>query len=244
MSSIKCGNCTSVHSSVAEVRACYGVTPATVVTGRDLDRVTARQLAPVPVLSGRKGSQAAQVAAAAARSPQPVAPVAPATEKQVTFILTLAGERNVALTREQVEALSKREASDTITGLLAMPKPQPTVVVQGQAGTVEVPDEATVPAGRYALRTEGVVKFYKVDRPTEGRWAGKVFVKVQASDDLHPVRGSAGVAVLARIAEDAQGAMALYGHEIGSCGKCGRTLTDEDSRARGIGPVCIQKMGW
>ena len=30
----------------------------------------------------------------------------------------------------------------------------------------------------------------------------------------------------------------------GSCGHCGRTLTNEESRARGIGPICAGKMGW
>lgn len=33
-------------------------------------------------------------------------------------------------------------------------------------------------------------------------------------------------------------AAALYGQKLGHCGICGRTLTDEESRARGIGPTC------
>lgn len=33
-------------------------------------------------------------------------------------------------------------------------------------------------------------------------------------------------------------AAALYGQKLGHCGRCGRTLTDEESRARGIGPTC------
>jgi hypothetical protein len=33
-------------------------------------------------------------------------------------------------------------------------------------------------------------------------------------------------------------AMALYGQELGYCGRCGRHLTDESSRAAGLGPVC------
>jgi hypothetical protein len=35
----------------------------------------------------------------------------------------------------------------------------------------------------------------------------------------------------------------LFGQKIGSCGRCGRTLTDEHSRAVGIGPTCEGK-GW
>lgn len=103
-----------------------------------------------------------------------------------------------------------------------------------------------VPAGRYAVRVEGVVKFYKVDRPTEGRWKGYTFVAAQASDDLHPIRARhAREAVLASIAEAGiEASMALYGRELGKCGHCGRTLTDEESRAYGIGPVCRGKMGF
>lgn len=99
--------------------------------------------------------------------------------------------------------------------------------------------------GRYAVEIDGVLKFFKVDKPTEGRWAGYTFVKVQASDDLYNIRDRAyRERILAIIAEDPQGAMLRYGKEIGKCGHCGRTLTNEDSRERGIGPICADKMGW
>jgi hypothetical protein len=107
-----------------------------------------------------------------------------------------------------------------------------------------VPD---VPAGRYAVEhvEDGVLRFYVVDRPTEGRWAGRTFVKVQASDELYPVRGSAGSAVLQRIIKAGpRDASLRYGRELGRCGMCNRTLTDENSRAAGIGPVCAQAAGW
>jgi hypothetical protein len=38
-------------------------------------------------------------------------------------------------------------------------------------------------------------------------------------------------------------AMIRYGLELGSCGHCGRPLTNDVSRAAGIGPVCVKKMG-
>lgn len=100
------------------------------------------------------------------------------------------------------------------------------------------------PAGRYAVEINGVVKFYKVDIPTEGRWAGFTFVKVQASDDLYPVKGASREIVLDAIAEDPREAMLRYGREIGRCGHCGRTLTDAESRAYGIGPICRQKVSF
>lgn len=109
------------------------------------------------------------------------------------------------------------------------------------------PGRVEVPEGRYAVVGEDhVTRFYKVDRPTEGRWAGYVFVKVQASDELHNLRSKASRNdVLRRIAEAGiEASMALYGKELGKCGHCGRTLTDEESRAYGIGPICRGKMGF
>jgi hypothetical protein len=44
-----------------------------------------------------------------------------------------------------------------------------------------------------------------------------------------------------RIAEDPNGAMIRFGQVVGSCGHCGRTLTNQASREAGIGPVCARK---
>jgi hypothetical protein len=110
------------------------------------------------------------------------------------------------------------------------------------APTEQAPPEVAqgVAAGRYAVADDdGALKFYVVDCPTEGRWAGYTFVKVQASDDLYPVRNDLQRArIIAAIAIDPQAAGRLYGQHIGKCCRCGRTLTDEASRAAGIGPVC------
>jgi len=90
-----------------------------------------------------------------------------------------------------------------------------------------------------------VLKFYKVDRPTEGRWAGRIFLSVQASDELHAVRDRVRRdGILTEIEKDPKEAMLRYGREIGSCGHCGRTLTNEESRRYGIGPICRAKMDW
>lgn len=116
------------------------------------------------------------------------------------------------------------------------------------APAVEAPAKADlaaydVPAGRYAVENEtGDLRFYIVDRPTEGRWAGRVFVKVMHSDERSRLFDNAAASVLAKIvAAGPFEAMLRYGREIGSCGHCGRTLTDEASRAAGIGPVCAGK---
>lgn len=108
------------------------------------------------------------------------------------------------------------------------------------------PKQVDVPEGRYAVENaDGELRFYKVDRPTEGRWRGYTFVNVQASDDLHPIRNRAErERILAAIGADVQGAMLRYGREIGKCGHCGRTLTNEESREYGIGPICREGLGW
>jgi hypothetical protein len=43
------------------------------------------------------------------------------------------------------------------------------------------------------------------------------------------------------LTDDISEALATYGREIGRCGVCHRHLTDEDSRARGIGPNCASR---
>lgn len=49
------------------------------------------------------------------------------------------------------------------------------------------------------------------------------------------------VGVLSSLTEDERHeAQALFGREIGRCGKCGRHLTDEASRARGLGSECAR----
>lgn len=149
------------------------------------------------------------------------------TEKQIAFITSLLREREMDVF--DVETFTRKDASALIETLLATPS------------RVKAPKATEVPgveAGRYAIERDGVLKFYRVDRPTEGRWAGYTFVHVYASDETYPIRDRASrTSILEQIADDPD-AMARYGRELGVCGKCGRTLTDETSRALGIGPVC------
>lgn len=105
--------------------------------------------------------------------------------------------------------------------------------------------DSGVMAGRYAVEHEGTLKFYAVDKPEDGRWKGHTFLSVQASDDFHRIRSRESVReILALIAVDPKEAMLRYGREIGSCGKCHKILTNEESRTYGVGPVCRAKLGW
>lgn len=109
------------------------------------------------------------------------------------------------------------------------------------AASSSVTDE--VLAGRYALVADGIWKFYKIDRPTDGKWKGYTFVAVLASDEEYAIRNRpVREAILDAIrARGVREAMADYGRQIGSCGMCHRTLTDPESIAAGIGPICAAK---
>lgn len=178
------------------------------------------------------------------------------TEKQSAFIRRLISTRQHAerYADLDLDALSVPEASAIIDQLLALPEREAaTIYAPGGAGTVPAPALPDVPEGRYAVFTnadadraagETALRFYKIDRPTEGRWAGRVFVSVQASDDWFPIRNAdTRRAILEAIAADVTGALRRYGTEIGSCGHCGRTLTDATSRAFGVGPICRGRLG-
>jgi hypothetical protein len=175
------------------------------------------------------------------------------TEKQAKWVVDIA-ETKAGVTDAMVASLAERltqgftrqAASEFITKYKDLPRREQEAFSAAKAEAI-VPgatdEEVVVPAGRYALRGEdGVVKFYRLDRPTQGKWAGYTFLKVQASDDLYLIRNRAERdRIIAEIAKDTLAAEQLYGRELGKCSRCGRTLTDETSRAYGIGPDCRSK---
>ncbi len=122
----------------------------------------------------------------------------------------------------------------------------PEPVCEAPKPAVSALKREMVPAGRYAIKDAGgAFRFYRVDRPTEGRWKGYVFVKAQGGDETYPILNpDRRKEILAEIAIDPKTASVAYGRELGVCGVCGRTLTDPDSIAAGIGPICAEKKGW
>ena len=179
-------------------------------------------------------------------------PVNPPTEKQINFINTLLAEKDlraggkiqgtdeevaaaVEAVKAQIPTLERKAASKWIEKLMAMPSKPRQSTSAGQP-TVKVSD------GYYAIEEDGVLKFFRVKTPTEGKWKGLTFINIQASDDFHPIRDrDRRNALLTEIAKDEHGAKCRYGQELGSCGVCNRTLTDELSRQIGIGPICRDK---
>lgn len=92
--------------------------------------------------------------------------------------------------------------------------------------------------------------------PASGRNAGCIYV-VRASDDTYLGKitpedkfltsrdcTAADSETVARVAADPAAAATAHGHAYGQCSCCGRELTNPESIARGIGPICAERWGW
>jgi hypothetical protein len=172
-------------------------------------------------------------------------------------------EAHINWLKDQAALVTKQRASQWIESLLALPdkpkdeQPQQRDVrwdVTNLANTSAEPMYAmlprdgdgtiVVPRGSYAIDTrngQNELMFISVWMNREGtRWS----VKRYESDTLVSMPRSQQYDILDRIAADPVGAAERYGLEIGKCGICHRTLTNDISRARGIGPVCAERWGW
>lgn len=203
-------------------------------------------------------SGTAAAAPAARTSTAPASLARAASEKQIDLLRTLMTEKAervnggaaTIVDHANIEAwlasgISRDTASENIGRLIEEAK-----AARASKPAAERIDAAvvTVPAGSYALDSlEGAtneVVFYRVDRPETGKWAGRVFVnrEVGGNPDI-AVKGQAAKNVLARIeAVGAEAASARYGQETQRCGVCHTKLTNDDSRARGIGPKCAANL--
>lgn len=90
---------------------------------------------------------------------------------------------------------------------------------------------------------EGLIHFYRVSKPTEGKWAGRTFLDEQSGDEFYGVGGGIrSRQLLTQIAADPEEAGKLYAREIKKCWQCGRNLTTKRSRDAGIGPKCAARL--
>lgn len=236
---IKCGKCGEKHQSVAEVKACY-----------------ARKLVPVQAQHSASYDQEQWDRSLTLDSgvSQPMFPDTwnDSLRSNGGYRLTLDDMRDAAMERERIAeeqanmepatelrrndwnawGSADRERAQFIRGNKQTPSPR---VLTGFT---------RVEAGYYALVQDDVTKFYRVRLGKEGtRWAGWIFVDAQASDEFWPIKNREHKeSILRAIAENPTEAGARYGREIGRCWKCHRTLTDETSRANGIGPDCASRL--
>jgi hypothetical protein len=221
---IKCGRCGQRHESVEDVRACY---------------------------NGQTVSS----------TPEPVTLSAyRATENQVKFLGRLFAQTGASLVADTaLDTLPKRgpgSASELIDGMLRFTKggllpagvkitrqTKPVAPRQVRESGLAKLD---VPEGHYAITSltgNNDLDFFKVQRPTEGKWKGYTFVnRVIGGKPNVAVRGTtARKALEAILAAGPENAARTYGQEIGRCSRCNRHLTDADSRALGTGPECRNK---
>ena len=119
-----------------------------------------------------------------------------------------------------------------------------------EAPASDLPSADVVPGGYYALPIENSevdndIAFYKVDRPTEGRWAGYVFAHLILGPNEQALGRDGSHRLVRKIAEfGARESSILYGHKSQRCGVCHTNLTNKVSREAGIGPKCAEKLGW
>jgi|SRR5699024_7531825 len=168
-----------------------------------------------------------------------------ATVKQIAYIKALRQRINgapephgndQALT-EALHGMTRQQASAYIDNLRAQERDR----LRDESSRF---DADTVPAGRYALTNDGETAFYQVDRPTQGRWDGWTFLNLihAGGSRIRPIKGAQRGRVLALVAQDPTAASRAYGQHTGTCGVCSRTLSNPESVAAGIGPVCASRI--
>lgn len=167
------------------------------------------------------------------------------TIKQIEFIKQLihrtedpgnTAEAVLAFEDTLRDGLDRKGASEYIDTLLARQRDRRTT----EDRTF---NQNTVPAGRYALTIDGEATFYQVDRPTEGRWDGWTFVNLihPGGERIRSIKGGERGNILALIAQDPTTYSREYGKHTGTCGVCSRPLSNPESVALGIGPVCARR---
>lgn len=258
MANIRCGNCAQTHESVQDVRKCYaGQTVATVA--REVPGITDKQADFLKRLREERGLDTSGIdklskQAASDEISQHLSPKGKAAKE--AYATTSRATHRQALRGVDPFGVPFRTAhpDESVRGWADSPAATGAAVAQvgatGRRPTGQ-PEFARdgftdVPAGHYAvpsLTGNNDLDFFRVDRPYEGRWAGRVFVKrVIGGRPNSPVRGRTYTeALLAIRAAGAAEAARRYAQELGRCSRCNRHLTDETSRAYGMGPECRSK---
>ena len=180
-----------------------------------------------------------------------------ATEKQVAFALALGRDLRSLVGEDEdrkvvVDSLGdvflaarsdRRKMSTLIDSMLTLVREWRSLDRAAQPAPETEAEET--PEGMHRLDGE----VFKVQRAVNG--SGRLYAKRLAVTDhgegAEPRYSTEFVyapGVVRRLSEDTLMAVeeaAEYGRLYGTCIVCGRTLTDEGSIARGIGPICAEK---
>lgn len=105
-------------------------------------------------------------------------------------------------------------------------------------------------AGKITLRFVGATVSTVIQGPNVGclyvKAEGGYMGKITLSGEFRPAYGvdpSAVIEALTAAQKDPTGAAIAYGRGTGNCSCCGRELTNAESIALGIGPICLDRLG-
>jgi hypothetical protein len=110
------------------------------------------------------------------------------------------------------------------------------------------PEPFPVPLGYYAIpsRKGNDLDFFCI-KAGKGKWEGRTFVNEviggRVAFGVRLSRDEQAAAVEGILAVGIEAARKRYADEIGNCWNCNKLLTDDESRALGIGPVCRKDLG-
>jgi len=161
------------------------------------------------------------------------------SEKQMSLAQAL-GREKVRL--EEYAGMSEEEYHLAIAGLSrkAMGDFLNRMLKQPNAGMSRDELFAKLDNGRYALKNEDDddIRFYHIS----GTRHRILWELIGAPGDFRQQRIYRADKILKRIADDPVAAFALFGLNVGTCGRCGSPLTQKHTRERGIGDTCYAKL--
>lgn len=110
--------------------------------------------------------------------------------------------------------------------------------------------KSDLPDGRYGIKDvpghKNKVSFFQLRTPKQGDWVGYQFTdQIVGHGKRFAVKETATRTKIHELIKE-QGVtecLQRFGIEFKHCGRCGRELTDDTSRARGIGPDCWAILG-
>ena len=148
----------------------------------------------------------------------------PASPRQISFLNTLASERDFDLSERNPAGMTVREASEMIEFLLAMPKPASRVAF------------VELELGMYRLSNGDI---YRVQRSRE---SGRLYAKKLDWANNSFVFESGAMRLLTAEDRMTLEEAKAWGVETGICCVCSAFLTDPRSVEAGIGPVCAGRV--
>ncbi len=96
-------------------------------------------------------------------------------------------------------------------------------------------------ANTYAGEEAGFGKKFGSQRPGSGDYHGDILTTTEiCANEVRPFKVTD---LIEAIVANPAGGLSAYGHLTGTCSICRRPLEDAESVARGIGPVCADKVG-